>query len=422
MKSKIAVWILVLLLAFQLVNALGVRPAKTSIAVDEFEENNIQIEGKLWVVNNENREFTVGIYLDGEMADFVKLKTSEKKLTFTPEDDAKEIEFEIKFKKEDVPPGVSTAYIVIEETLENDNPDVVASKVVLKHKILFQGPYPDKYIEMQVNFHQKGREIELVSEVKNLGKKDIEQLQTTFYVNDKEQEQQEAETETTSLPKKESKLLKTTIAKDNFAEAGEYEVTAVTKYDDQKIELYKSLVIGKPEVEINYFDKYFIANTVNQYTLDLLNKWNKLIPNVYVDVKVLKEGKEIDSFRTKSVDIEGEMIKRISDYLDAKDKGPGLYTFEMTVNYWNLVRMDQRTFTFESNLVTEEDAKKLNLAPPALTGAATGYASGSFGAIAPWVLIGILLGIIGFYLGWRYVIGRQKASDGNNYNNGNKPF
>ena len=90
MKSKIAVWILVLLLAFQLVNALGVRPAKTSIAVDEFEENNIQIEGKLWVVNNENREFTVGIYLDGEMADFVKLKTSEKKLTFTPEDDAKE--------------------------------------------------------------------------------------------------------------------------------------------------------------------------------------------------------------------------------------------------------------------------------------------------------------------------------------------
>ena len=173
-------------------------------------------------------------------------------------------------------------------------------------------------------------------------------------------------------------------------------------HDDQILELYKTLLIGKPEVDITYFDKYLIANKVNQYTLDLLNKWNQQIRNVYVEVNVLKGGNKIDSFRTRSVDLEAEMMQRVSDYLDAKDKGPGEYTFEMTVYFWSLVRMDEKKFTFHTDLVTEEEARKLNLVPPALTGAAVGIGS-AFSAIAGWLLVGILLGIIGFYAAWRYM-------------------
>ena len=136
--------------------------------------------------------------------------------------------------------------------------------------------------------------------------------------------------------------------------------------------------------------------------MDLLNKWNQQIRNVYVDIEVMKDGQKIDSFRTRSVDIEAEMMQRINDYLDAKDKGPGRYTFEMTVHFWSLVRMDEKKFTFNTDLVTEEDAKRLNLAPPALTGAAIGVL-GTFSTIAGWLLVGILLGIIGFYVAWRYI-------------------
>jgi len=156
-------------------------------------------------------------------------------------------------------------------------------------------------------------------------------------------------------------------------------------------------------VDITYFDRYLIAHKVNQYTLDLLNKWNQQIRNVYVDVEVFREGQKVDAFRTRSVDIEAEMIQRVSDYINAKDKGPGKYIFEMTVHFWSLVSMEEKEFTFETDLVTEEDAKKLNLVAPALTGAATSYEKGAFSNIAPWLLIGILLGIIGFYVAWRYV-------------------
>ncbi len=402
MKNKIIIWILALLLIIQLAAAIGIRPARTNIAVDDYDENNIKVDGKLWVVNNDHREFTVDVYVDGEMADFVKLKTDEKKITFRPEDDAKEVGFEIKFKKEEVPPGTAIANIVIEERFESSQANVVSSKLLLKHKITFVGPYPDLYIEGSINFHEKGNEVELVAEVKNLGKKDIREVQTIFYVNDKEQKEHELETPAASLKTKETKLLTATIKKDNFNNAGQYEVSAVTKYDDQTLELFKTLLIGKPEVEITYFDKYLIANKVNQYTLDLLNKWNQQIRNVYVEVNVLKGGNKIDSFRTRSVDLEAEMMQRVSDYLDAKDKGPGEYTFEMTVYFWSLVRMDEKKFTFHTDLVTEEEARKLNLVPPALTGAAVGM-GGAFSAIAGWLLVGILLGIIGFYAAWRYL-------------------
>ena len=401
MKNKTILWILILVMSIQLVTAIGIRPAKTNIAVDDYTENNIKVDGKLWVVNNDHREFIVDIYVDGEMAKFVKIKTDPKRITFRPEDDAKEVEFEIQFKKDDIPPGTSTAFIVVEERFESSQPNTVSSKLLLKHKINFIGPYPDLYIEGSLNFHEQGDEVELVAEVKNLGKKDIQKVQTKFYVNDREQKEHELETQAESLKTKETKLLTTTIEKDNFNEAGQYEVSAITKYDDQTLELYKTLLIGKPEVDITYFDRYLIAHKVNQYTLDLLNKWNQQIRNVYVEVEVLREGQKIDEFRTRSVDIEAEMMQRISDYLDAKDKGPGKYTFEMTAHFWALVRMDEKKFTFETDLVTEEDAAKLNLAPPALTGAAVGF--GGFSGAAPWLLAGILLGIIGFYVAWRYV-------------------
>jgi len=410
----LALIILVLVLV-PFVSATGIRPARTTIAVDDYNDNNIKFDGKLWVVNNEGKEFAVDVYVEGEMASFVKIKTEPKRITFRPDEEAKEVEFEIKLKKDQVPPGSSIANIVIEERFSGSQPNLVSSKLLLKHKIKLISSYPDHYLEGALNFHEKGDEIELVSEVKNLGKEDLQEVQTTFYINDKEQKQHQLDTETTGLKTKETKLLTTTIEKDNFDAAGQYEVSAVTKYDDQTLELYKTLMIGKPEVDITYFDKYLIAYKVNQYTIDLLNKWNKQITNVYLDIDVLKDGKKIDSFRTKSVDIEAEMMQRISDYLDAKDKGPGKYSFEMTVNFWSLVRMESKKFTFSADLVTEEDAKNLNLAVPALTGAATGYALGGAGSILPWLLVGILIGVIGVYITWRYV-------NRNRYEDSDKPF
>jgi len=399
MNRKIIAWGMVLLFCFSIVTALGIRPAKTSIV---FEEGRDYIQ-QFWVVNNEGREFSVKISAGGEMAQYITLHTTE--LRFRSDDGAKAVDFEVHLP-EFVPPGESKSTIIVEEDLTSASPSTISSKIVLKHDILIQGPYPDKYVVAKLNFHESGNDIRIVSEVENLGKKDINTIQTVFYVNDKNQEVQALETQSTSLSSKENKLLEAHLDR-SLLELGEFEVSALTTYDDQTVEVVKKLVVGQPSVDITYFNEYFIAYTVNQYSLELLNKWNSRLENIFVDVEVKKEGQKIDQFRTKSVDLEGEMSKRINDYLDATDKGPGKYTFDMAVNFWNLVRDDQKKFTFESELVSEKEAQDIQERGGSLAGKAaqdSGSDSGkSFSMILLWLLAGIVLGSAGFYVLWRYL-------------------
>src|SRR3989338_9610600 len=362
MNKKIIVWTIVLLLAFQLVTALGIRPAKTTIIYEETPVSSRQF----WVVNNDRQELDLVISAEGELGKYLTLTT--KEVTLTPEDDFKPVYFEIDLP-ENLPSGEALGNIVVEQRLTSTEEGLIASKLVLKHKIIAVGDYPDKYIAARLNFHDQGDKIEFVSEVENLGKEDISEIQTTFYINDKEQRPHSLQTEKLSLSTKETTLLRASLKRDLF-QLGEFEVSAVTSFDDQKIELRKILRVGQPEVEITYFDPYFIAYKINQYSLDLLNKWNTEVKNVFVDVEVKKDGKKIDEFRTKSVDIEGEMIQRITDYLNAKEKEP-------------------------------EDIVRT----PPLVGqavAVSGAASTSTSTILLWVIIGILLGGIGFYVVYRY--------------------
>ncbi len=405
-------WILVLFVVVNLVvvnsvTALGIRPAKTTIISDERKA----MEGTVWVVNNELREFAMTVSVEGEMGKYVKVK--EKELRFTSENDAKKVEFSVSLPK-DVPPGESSAYIVFEETLGRLGENEISSKIVLKHKMIIHGPYPDKYIEVKLNFHEREDSYELVAEVNNLGKKDISSVQSTFFVNDKEQKERELETETVPLKSKETKLLTTKLEK-NALKRGEFDVLAITQFDDQKIEAFKTLLVGRPEVEVVYFDPYFVLDTINQYSLDLLNKWNTKVENVFVDVEIKRDNQKVDEFRTKSIDIQGETIKRINDYFDTHGMTRGKYTFDMVVNFWNTYKMERKTF--HSELLTEEEAQDETLIK-SIVGKATqsdteSKGTGSSGWIWFGVLAGILVGAGGFYIFWRYLHRKEYEGGGN---------
>ena len=401
---KIMLWCTILLLStvssMVSVAALGIRPAKTSLVFEEGRD----YTGQFWVVNNEAREFSATISVGGEMGQYVTLHTPE--LNFRSDDGAKAVDFEVHLP-DAVPPGESKATITVEESLRSLSPQVISSTIVLKHDILIQGPYPEKYVVAKLNFYESGEQIRLVSEVENLGTRDIGSIQTIFYVNDQNQDLQVKPTPQTSLAAKETKLLDAVLDSSLFG-AGEFSVAAITAYDGQKVEVTKKLILGQPEVEITYFDTYFIAYAINQYSLELLNHWNQRLENIFVEVEVKKEGTTVDRFRTKSVDLEGELNKRINDYFDARDKGPGKYTFEMLVNFWNLVRNDQRSFTFESELVADKEA--LGKAEAAAGKAAVSSSSGTIFFARPWLLVTLALLVLLLLFGF-YVFRRRRQGD-----------
>ena len=394
-KTKIILsYFLIFIFTIQFCLALGVRPAKTIMLSEETDK----LDGTFWIVNNDHMAFSAKVYTEGEMAQFIELKTKDKDLVFREDTDALPVEFKIELKKDQVPPGESAANIIVEQMLDSASANTISAKIVLKHKIIIQGPFPDKYISAKLNFFESGDNIRMVSEVKNLGKLDIAQLQTKFYVNDKEQKEHVLETEKTSLKTDENKLLDANIERDLF-QTGEFQVSAVTTYDDQKVEVIKNLVLGQPGVDITYFDKFFVANKINQYSMELLNLWNNEIRNVFVDVDIKKDQEKIDNFRTKSIDLQSLASGQIKDYLD--EKSPGEYSFEMAVNFWNNYKMDKETFEVE--FITEDEYQKL----PSPTGAATS----SLGGVSLMVIIilaSLTTGVIVFFLVKRSLLKRNQ--------------
>ncbi len=362
MKTKIITWIILFLLSFNSLLALGISPAKTTINSEETKS----YAGEFLVINNDLEDMDLTISTQGELAQYITLKT--KEISLHREGGTGTIYYTLTLPDK-IPPGETLGAIIVQQKPSAANENTVSSQLVLYHKIILLGPYPDKYVITKLNFHESGNTIRFVSEVENKGKKNIDTIKTIFYVNDKEQQQQVLETQPTSLAVHDDKLLDTTIDKNKFV-PGQFEVLAITTYDGQKTEVIKKLQIGKPEIDITYFDKYFTSNEVNKYSLDLLNKWNQQIENIFVDITVKKDNTQIDQFRTKSVDLDAQTTKRINDYFDAKNKNPGSYTFDMVVNFWNNYRME--TKTFKSELLPKEKISAIehNVPEETITGKA----------------------------------------------------
>jgi len=345
-KSVLHTFLLVFMLIIlsQLVLGLGIQPAKTTVNSNEVQE----YSGSFWVVNSNNLNLDLTIRVDGDMSDYVQLET--KQLRFKENERLKEVKFSVTLP-ENVPHGDSFATIAVEQNLDSESENVVYSKIILKHKIIIIGEYPNKFITAKINFQEKDDVFQVIAEVENLGKEDINEIKTTYYVNDKEQTLTTLETDEESLAKGEYKLLGADLEK-NFLEYGEFEVLAIIEYDDFTMEMAKKLIFGEPEIEITYFDKYFVAGIINPYSLELLNRWNRKVENIFVDIVVKKEledgsVEEIDNFRTSSLELDGYQRDKINDYFDATNETKGNYVFSMVINFWNNYKMDQRNFDVE---------------------------------------------------------------------------
>jgi len=404
-KHRFGIELLFFLIVLTLsVNAVGIRPASTELSYDLTKQYNATI----WVVNNDKISFNAEIKVEGEMSKYVNLQTAN--LLFQPETEYLPLNFEINLD-ENIPPGTHYAYITIAQDLLTSEKDVVYSKLILKHKIVIFGEYPDKYIKTDVDYTDLGDKIKIVSEIENLGKEPLNQVYTTFNIQgNSNQSLPNLTTSTSALSSQENTQLSTEVQKKSLGE-GEFIVSATTYYDDLEVEVSKKMIIGKPEIDITYFDKYFLSGEINKYTLELLNQWNQQIENVYVDINLLKDNRSVDQFRTRSVDISKFSRKQIQDYLDAREQSPGKYWFEMTVNYWNTYKMDKKTFT--SEFLTESQYKSLKPASN-LAGEAYGnensknsdsvyYSKNNSFTIIILIILIIIMFLIGVYITYRYI-------------------
>ena len=116
---------LLIILNLNLVTAIGIRPAKTNI---DFSPSLIT-SGEFWVVNNDLVEFKAKVYVEGELGKYVNLETTD--LNFRSDTDALPVSFKLVLPVQ-VPPGESTASIVVEQATVEAKSDTISSRIIIK--------------------------------------------------------------------------------------------------------------------------------------------------------------------------------------------------------------------------------------------------------------------------------------------------
>ncbi len=324
--------------------ALGVRPAKTDIVFRPGETKTVGFK----IVNTDMKEFDVELSLKGDLARYIKVDPIT--LHFTADEEMKEFSKTITMPSV-MPPGTITGDLLITEVVKigkgpkvyfgeeeiitktEDDESTITARVAIKHKITVTVPRQEKYVEASIEYREQQEDTNVITEVKNLGLQDVNTLKTETAVMENEQKVADFASDAVPLPSLDTKTFYSSVSKQK-AYQGEYELVSTIKYDEKEVEITKTMILGSPEIKILAFDKFFKEKTINEFRIDLENKWNKDLGNVYATIELTKDGQSaIEPTRTISMDIAGRAKKTMNSYLDLTNINEGEYMCKVTVNY-----------------------------------------------------------------------------------------
>ena len=381
---------LALILLSSFATAFGVAPSSTEMIYSPNTASTVDLK----IVNTENEAFTAAIYVEGDMAEYVKLSTAS--LDFSESDKEKLFSYTVNLPDKEFAPGVHETRVVIVKVpkAKAGQNEGISASLAINAKLLVSVPYEGKYVDAKLIIPQfeKGRSSNFGIEVTNLGSQSINDLQVVLDIygplNNK----------ITTLTSKSGILElseKKTLTIDWLPDLnnGNYLAVATVIFDGKNIKVEKPFTIGSLELDISSISvENFKLGGIARFDIFVANNWNLPVEGAYADVSVKdKQNKEYTQFKTAAANIDAYGTQKLEAYWDTAKVMPGTFNLEITLNY--LGKSVQKIF----EIVVQQD--KITSRP--VGGAVTAESPGSKNpnsltyllAIAVFVLI-VVVGII----------------------------
>lgn len=335
MKKEILVLLVIsiFLLNLQLVLSLGISPA---IQYVDFQPG-LELEYSFKVYANSGQ--TIEMYSDGEFSELVKFDKTEL-------NGGGGFNVKIKLPQEIEIPGKHVLLIGAREKIDAES-GAIGTSVAVRAPIVIQVPYPGKYAEISLSTHNAnvGEPVKFEVSVASMGKEPI--LATTnieIYSEKKKIETLDLGAKLIENQKSDKfiKILNTSNYK-----SGDYNATAIVDYQEAIAKKSSVFRIGQLFVNMTNYTNEIIKGGIKPFEINIESLWNDPIENVYGEVYILKDNKNITDFLTPSINLGGWEKKTLNGYVDTDVLELGEYDLNININYEGKETMNKGKLTIK---------------------------------------------------------------------------
>ena len=231
-----------MILLIQMVNSLGVAPARTIINF----EPGLEERYSLRILNSEGKDMRVMISLSGDDSDFVQLE--DRLIDFHANESEKELFFNVKLPDNIEKQGLHELEIVISELPAQEElggATIKAYKEVIS-QILVMVPYEGAYIEADLDISSRDGMVQFTIPLFNLGTDDVT-AQAIISIQEDGEIIDTIESESTILASKKNGKI---VSYWNVPRIGKFKATAEVNYNDEGLVLQKDFLVGEKFVRI----------------------------------------------------------------------------------------------------------------------------------------------------------------------------
>ena len=330
MKKGCVLWffVFVLLLAPS-VSSIGLSPSKMFVEYSQSREEIFSV----YVMNNGDTAIDAHLYADGRYEDLIELPFEIIRLGIG---EVREVKIKISFYKEVIEPGEQHVKIgVIAEPIGlGVSQTGIVPKTAVEMKVKFDVPYPGKYVSLLLAIPDinAGEDLPVSLKLRNLGKETINNVKGEIFLEEDENLAGKIEFGMRNiLPKTDAEY--GTVVNTTGFKPGNYKGIAIVDYDGLKAASEVDFRIGSLFVNLTNHSKYFEKDSITPFDLHIQNRWNGKIDNVNADIIISREGNQVVSMKTPSINLNPWEASILRTYWDTHGLEKGEYDALVKINH-----------------------------------------------------------------------------------------
>jgi len=322
------------ILLMQNILAIGITPARTTINF----EPGLNKEVAFSILNSEHKDMSVVFTVRGDLAEYITLNQAYAE--FSSSEESKSFSYIVNLPSTSLSPGKHEAEVVALEMPKDikEKGTFVGATLAVVTQLHVYAPYPDKYIEGELNIiqsQQDGSTLFLVPII-NRGKLDIVNARAIIEIYTPLNEKiATVETPSVSLASLERKEL--SVAWPAGVNPGKYLAIVTISYDEKTVEVQKEFQVGNMALEIK---EILVANfqlgEIAKFDALVENKWSNELNDVYLNIIVYNhEGEVMADFKSPNYKMSSLESLRMIAYWDTAGVKEGTYEGKISINYDN---------------------------------------------------------------------------------------